>query len=339
MELATVKETVTETVTETVITKKTEDCNGDTKHSNKRVINQSESDDEQAYKKLCKAECDILEEIDSLLFPDQQLHFITKIMNANLPEQQAIKEIASKLADLSKGVCDTTDDTKSDGNIVSMTKIFEKYNPLEREYKMKILALFRSIVYRTFDMSKDFYNIDNGFVIFENIFKVKIYISKQDNTFDLDSYFQLMQSGLSHNSIMDTLEADKKIKKEFTIYFDFPFYITIKIDSQGDFICYRKQFDSLHNSIRFIDSVLYNASSTTYQCLDIILANNFISQITNKKFDKGIDYFTNLINLIQLYKFHGKSLPYTKNKIYFEEFYSIYKHSRININSIPIKNS
>lgn len=299
----------------------------DTKRGVKREIDCDidVTEQEQKQKKFCKNACDILEEIDDTLFPKNEPDDITRIVNSNLPEKKAIKEIAVKLTEIN---------AKSSP---SMTKIFEKCNPLEREFKKKIPALFRSMVYRTFDMSKDFYDVDDGFIVFEDIFKVKIYISKQNNAVDIEGYFQLMESGMSHENIMLTLEKDKKTKKEFSIYIGFPFFITIKIDSQGGFTYFRKQFDSQLNGDCNVDSILYNGTSTTYQCLDIILANNFIGQLTYRKFSRGIDCLMTLIKLLQTYKVYGHTAPYNKNKIYFEEFYSIYKTARINVSGIPAK--
>ncbi len=240
-------------------------------------------------------------------------------------------------------------------NIASKLKVIDKKSFLEKKligcepneiiYKIKLLALFRSIVYRTYDMSKNHFDVDDGFILYEDLFKVKIHITKSESADNIIDYFTALDSARSagatahniHLQSMNMLEQKQKIIKHFLIHFGFPFYIFIKIDNLGNMTYFRKDFMNMLDNSKDIDSVLYSSSSSSYNNLDVMMSNNIIRYLINNVYKSGFDFLSTLIHIIQSFRHNNDKISINKQKIYFQDFYKIYRTISKNISAIPLK--
>jgi hypothetical protein len=226
-----------------------------------------------------------------------------------------------------------------------VTKHLNNCDSNELPFKIKILSLFRAMVFRTFNPVVCNYDVDDGFILYEDIFKVKVYITKCEVADDIIDYFTAM-SAIKYNlttefnlhmQTMNILDQSKQTSKQFIIHFGFPFFIFIKIDSKGTCEWYRKNFMETLETSKNIDTILYSSTNTSYNNLDIVIANNLILHLLQGNFKKGIDFMSVLVHNIHSFRINSHKIFLNKRRIYFKNFYDIYNTIRTNIATIPVQ--
>jgi hypothetical protein len=216
----------------------------------------------------------------------------------------------------------------------------------EELFKKKMLCIFRVLVYKNFDFSKDNFDINNGTILYKQIPKVCIHINYNEVAEDIILYFTLLEkyttlhnnnSALAHKIVMTLLEKEKKIVKEINITIGHPFFIVVKINNKAQYQYYRKNPYSNLTLDQSIDKIINNLANTSLNYIDLIMTTNLISKLTKGIFQDGNDFLSSLIHCIDKYKRFNNNIIYNQKIIDFRGFYKLHKKIEIEYAKIPIK--
>jgi hypothetical protein len=178
-----------------------------------------------------------------------------------------------------------------------------------QEYYYSVLIknlriLYNSLVFKNYDFSKGAFNPDCATVLYEQLYKVNIYIRKNE-------------------------------LHEFVIYIGFPYYLTICINLVGKVSVSRKNIYKLLDKVSEIEMIHYCSANTGYNVLDIISTSNFIGLMTRNYFKNGFDLLSKLIHLMNNYKLSNGHSNNNKIALSLEQFCRLYKQAINYISFIP----
>jgi hypothetical protein len=237
-----------------------------------------------------------------------------------LSEQELDQQNIKSLANYFKSLGETSKDPQT---------IDEKVNKMVED-------LFNELAYKYHRFGTCPFIPEKSEILYKHIDKVKITIIEIEFAIDIVEYFQLLHSN-SHELVMQILAATGRIRKEYIVYFDFPFYVYIKVDDNGGLDIYRKKFFKTYKGYRDLDSIVYNSSYTIVHYLDIITTANFIKLLSSMYFGKDIDFLMKFMYFLEIYKINGNKLAFNDTPIDQEKFRNLYKHVLSTIIVIPIK--
>lgn len=170
----------------------------------------------------------------------------------------------------------------------------------------KLKMLFNSLVFKTYDFSKDGFNPKSATVLYEALYKVNVHIR--------------------HTETM-----------EYKIYFGFPFYLSIRINMLGKIFIARNNIYKKIATCEAIDKIHYYSSNTGFNILDLVTTSKYIALITSKNFVSGFDLVSKLTHILDIYKINSDKLKFNKLKINFERFAKLYKKAINIVSEIPIR--
>jgi hypothetical protein len=186
---------------------------------------------------------------------------------------------------------------------VNVSNTFEKSEDILTE---NLKMLYNSLIFKNYDFSKGEFNPKPATILYEQLYKVNVYISK------------------AHT------------QEEFAIYFGFPFYLSIRINVLGEVFIVRKELYKQLETLENIKKKHYYSDNTILNILDVITASKFINIITSNKFVSGFNLLSMLIQTIEMYKINSKKLIFNKVILNFEKFVILYKQVIKNLYRIPI---
>ena len=199
-------------------------------------------------------------------------------------------------------ISDELKETAKPSTLVNVSNTFEKsQEPLIENLRV----LFNSLVFKTYDFSEGVFNFNLETILYEQLYKVNVYIKKTEAC-------------------------------ECLIYFGFPFYLSIRINMQGIIFISRKDIYKKLEKREPIEQNHYYSSNTGISILDVITASKFISLITSKNFASGFDLLSKLLHTIEQYKQNSETLEFNKLSINFERFVKLYKKSIKIVSVVPI---
>jgi len=170
----------------------------------------------------------------------------------------------------------------------------------------RLKILFNTLVFKTYDFSKDVFKTELETVLYEQLYKVNVNIRKTET-------------------------------REFKIYFGFPFYLSIRVNVLGNIFIARNNIYTKIETREEIDKIHSYSSNTGFNVLDIITTAKFIGLIMSKYFASGFDLVSKLIHIMDVYKMNSKKLEFNKSQINFEIFVKLYKKAINIISEIPIR--
>jgi hypothetical protein len=186
------------------------------------------------------------------------------------------------------------------------TYTIETSDKLEANFNDKLKMLFNSLIFKNYDFSKGAFNPESETILYKQLYKVNVYINKTET-------------------------------REFTIYFGFPFYLSIRINMLGEVFIARKNIYKLLEKSEEIDKIHYYSANTGFNVLDLITALKFIGIITSKYFATGFDLLSKLLQTIEKYKTNSEKLTFNNVKLNFNRFVSLYKKVITNLSTIPFQ--
>ena len=195
---------------------------------------------------------------------------------------------------------------KISNELKATTPVFMTFEKRQAIFIDNLRILFNSLVFKNYDFSNGKFNPDSETILYEHLYKVNVYIK--------------------------TTEA-----LEFSIYFGFPFYVSIHINVKGKiFISRNDIYQQLENRDE-IAQIHYYATNTGFNILDVITTYKFINLILTKYFISGFDLFSILMHTLEQYKQNSDINKFNKIKLNFERFVQIYKQIITNIELVPIR--
>ena len=166
--------------------------------------------------------------------------------------------------------------------------------------------LFNSLTFKNYDFSNGAFNSESATILYEQLYKVNVYISKTTS-------------------------------REFLIYFGFPFYLSIRINMFDKIFTTRKNINKLLQKREEIDKIIYYSTNMGVNLLDVITATRFIYFITKKKyFTSGFDLISKLLLTIKNNKINYKKLIFNKVIFNFDRFIRLYKQILQKISMVSI---
>ena len=184
-----------------------------------------------------------------------------------------------------------------------VSTIFEKRQSI---FNDNLRVLFNSLVFKNYDFSKGMFNPELDFILYEQLYKVNVYIKKTET-------------------------------REFSIYFGFPFYVSIRVNMEGKIFIARKDiYQQLENRDE-MEKIHYYSANTGFNILDVITASKFINLVITKYFKSGFNLLAKLMHTLEQYKQNSEKLKFNKIKLNFERFIRLYKQITTNIVLIPIR--
>lgn len=224
---------------------------------------------------------------------------LIRICNAPI-EKKSIEE--DKI--ISKEIEKITNELQSITNTIKPEKtIFEIK---ESKFINNLQLLFNYLIFNNNILLHEIFNPVLATILYEQMYKVNVYIKKQETG-------------------------------EFLIYFTFPFYLSININTEGKIFITRKDiYQQLENHDE-IDKIKYHLKNISFYTLDLITTSKFINLIIyNNYFKSGYDLLSKLIHTLEQYKLNSATLEFNKIKINFDKFVMLYKKITKNIELIPI---
>jgi len=214
-------------------------------------------------------------------------------------------------------------------------------------FRQKLLCIFRALVYKNFDFSKNYFDINNGTILYNQIPRVSIHITHNEVSEKIMEYFDLLEkqttinngnTSLAHKFTMNILEKENKLLKEIIVNFGYPFYTIIRVNNKGGFTYYRKEPYSNLTVYENIDKIIYNTTNTSLNNLDLIMASNIIAKMVKAKFKNGNDFLSILIHCINFCKNSNDKILYSNKVIDFKGFYNLHQKIALEFEQIPIRN-
>ena len=232
---------------------------------------------------------------------DKTLEELARICDAPI-EKTTVEEYEIIEKEIQK-ISDELNETTKQSTFVNVSKTFEKSEAIFTE-NLKIL--YNSLIFTKYDFSKGAFNLESATILYEQLYKVNVYISK--------SY-----------------------TKEFAIYLGFPFYLSIRVNVLGEIFIARENIYKLLEKREEIEKIHYYSTNTGFNILDVITASKFINIITRKKFTSGVDLLSILLHIIEMYKINSEKLTFNKATLNFKKFVILYKKVIKNLYRIPIR--
>jgi hypothetical protein len=205
-----------------------------------------------------------------------------------------------------KEIQDIADTLKDTSKSVSRAYMLNTCKKSEAILIAKLNMLFNSLVFKTYDFSKDGFNPKSATVLYEQLYKVNVYIRQTETM-------------------------------EHKIYIGFPFYLSMHINMLGKIFIARNDIYKKIDTHEAIDKIHYYSSNTGFNILDLVTTSKFIRLITSNNFVSGFDLVSKLIHIMDLYKLNSDKLKFNKLKINFERFAKLYKKAINIVSEIPIR--
>jgi hypothetical protein len=166
--------------------------------------------------------------------------------------------------------------------------------------------IFNTLVFRNYDFVDGGFNPEHQHILYEQVYKVSIYIRKSETG-------------------------------EIIIYFRFPFYVLIRINTVGKIFTSRNNIFKKFETVDEIEKIHYSSTNTGFNTLDLITAAKFIRLITSSYFKSGLDLFSKLTHILEIYKRNADALEYNKLPLNFKRFVNLYKQVITNTFVVPIR--
>jgi hypothetical protein len=232
---------------------------------------------------------------------DKTLDELTRICDAPI-EKTTVEEYEIIEKEIQK-ISDELKETAKPSTFVNVSKTFEKSEAIFIE---NLKMLYNSLIFKNYDFSKGAFNHESATILYEQLYKVNVYISKT-------------------------------YTREFAIYFGFPFYLSVRVNMLGEVFIARKNIYKLLENREEIEQIHYYSNNTGFNILDVITASKFIEIITKKKFASGFDLLSILLHIIEMYKINSEKLTFNKVTLNFEKFVILYKQVIKNLYIVPIR--
>lgn len=218
------------------------------------------------------------------------------------PIKKTSPEEDKKVEDEIKQIANSLKDISKSSLFAHISKSSEK---LEKILIENLKILYNTLVFKNYDFSKGEFNPESANVLYEHLYKVNVHIRKTE-------------------------------KREFTIYFSFPFYVFIRINMQGTIFIGRDNIYKKLEKTEEIDTIHYS-SNNGYNILDVITAAKFICLITNKYFSSGFALISKLTHTLEKYRNNSQKIEFNKININFERFLRLYKQLIKSVAIIPCR--
>ena len=232
---------------------------------------------------------------------DKTLEELTRICDAPI-EKTTVEEYEIIEKEIQK-ISDELKETAKPSTFVNVSKTFEKSEAIFIE---NLKMLYNSLIFKNYDFSKGAFNLESATILYEQLYKVNVYISKT-------------------------------YTREFAIYFGFPFYLSVRVNMLGEVFIARKNIYKLLEKREEIEKIHYYSANTGFNILDVITASKFINIITRQKFASGFDLLSILLHIIEMYKINSEKLTFNKVTLNFEKFVILYKQVIKNLYIVPIR--
>jgi len=223
---------------------------------------------------------------------------------------EPIKTISAKDDETAKKdiqlIADLLQDTVKPTKFIAPACILDPFEKSEAILTANLKMLFNSLIFKNYDFSKGAFDPDSASILYEQLYKVNVYINKTET-------------------------------REFTIYFGFPFYLSIRINILGKIFIARKNIYKLLEKSEEIEKIHYYSANTGFNILDVITAAKFIGFIITRYFTSGFDLLSKLLHTIEIYKTNSEKLTFNKVTLSFERFVRLYKQVIKNISMVPIR--
>ena len=221
------------------------------------------------------------------------------IITMNDEEAQTVRNEIQKIANLLKNI--------SKPKLSQYQHIPGPFEITEANFTSNLKILYNSLLFKHYDFTKGAFNPEKATILYGQIYKVNVYLNQTAN-------------------------------KEFTIYFGFPFYLSLRLNtSEKVFISRRNIYKILENREE-IEKIHFYSDNTGFNVLDVITAAKFIDLIISKYFVSSVDLLTKLLHILELYKINSDKIKHNKIQFNFERFATLYKQVIKNISMIPILN-
>jgi len=188
----------------------------------------------------------------------------------------------------------------------SHTYTLDTFDKSDTNFNDKLKILFNTLIFKNYDFSKGAFNPESETILYKQLYKVNVYINKTQT-------------------------------REFTIYFGFPFYLSIRINMLGKVFIIRKNIYKLLEKSEELEKIHYYSTNTGFNILDVITAAKFIGLIVTKYFANGFDLLSRLLHTIEIYKTNSEKLTFNKVTINFKRFVKLYKQVIKNISIVPCR--
>lgn len=232
---------------------------------------------------------------------DKTLMELIRICDAPI-EKTTVEEYEIIEKEIQK-ISDELKETAKPSTFVNVSKTFEKSEAIFIE---NLKMLYNSLIFKNYDFSKGAFNLESATILYEQLYKVNVYISKT-------------------------------YTREFAIYFGFPFYLSVRVNMLGEVFIARKNIYKLLEKREEIEKIHYYSANTGFNILDVITASKFINIITRQKFASGFDLLSILLHIIEMYKINSEKLTFNKVTLNFEKFVILYKQVIKNLYIVPIR--